>query len=405
MSNNTYMKILKRLKQKQKSKNKQSLLKKNISTNVFENKKILEELYDIKLNADIVFRDFSMTFNNKKYACLLIFVEGLTDSDSINNFILKPLMLEKPEFHNNIQLYDFVKNEILSQGNIREQNTFEEIVKNINYGYSALLIDTLNTCYICDTKKFEHRTIDKPVNELVVKGPHESFVESLKSNVSILRRLVNNENLILEKTYIGKKNKRTCIMGYISNIANPNIIDKVRKRLQGISVDFMLNSGQLEHYIEDHPMLFEPQILSTERPDKVVSHLTEGRICIIVDNSPNVLVVPFTFWDFFHSSEDYNIKFQFANFLRLIRLVAYFFSLFLPAIYIALTSYHIYLLPTDLLFSISAIKEQIPFPLLVEILVMELSFELIREASTRMPGSIGSSLGIVGAVLLRTGYC
>lgn len=370
-----------------------------ISTKLQDNIDMFKEIYSPKENTGIVIREFELSFNNRSYRCSVISIDGLSDSQSINDFILKPLMLTQYTFED-LNLDTAIEDKILLQGNVNKKNQINTIVTDINSGNCALIIDTLPFCYICDVKKNEHRTISTPINEVAIKGPHAGFVESIRANAALLRKVVNDENLILEKFEIGSRSSTTCLMGYIGNIANPKLVEETRKRLNNVSIDYLLDSGQLEQLIEDHPLFMMPQTVSTERPDKVASHLAEGRICILVDNSPYVLVVPCTFWDLFHSSEDYSIRFQQASFIRIIRLVAYFCSIFLPGIYVALTNFHVSLLPTDLLFSIAAIKESLPFPLLIEILVMELSLELIREAGARMPNSIGSSLGIVGAVLL-----
>jgi len=390
--------ILNKISIKKNEKFKKKLKEQNIFTDINKNIEYIKKVYESEINTGIIFREFDINYNNKLYKGCIVFIESLSDTEGINNFILKPLMINDIFIQN--KLDEAILGTLLLQFDIKNENSFSSIIDKINSGFSVLFVDTLDSVFVIETKKYEHRGIESPKNEISLKGSQESFVESIKSNVSILRRLINNENLVLEQIVVGKRSKTTCMIGYISNIANPKIVNEVRRRMQNISVDFLLDSGQLEHLIEDHPFLTEPQILSTERPDKVASHLTEGRVCIIVNNTPYVLVVPFTFWDFFHSADDYNLKFQYANLLRLVRIIAYVCSLFLPALYIAITNYHVDLLPTDLLFSIAAIKEGIPFPLIVEILIMEISFELIREASARMPGSVGSSLGIVGAVLV-----
>ena len=371
----------------------------NIDQNVQTNLTQLKEIYFPQTNIGAVFREFELSYNGKIYQCFAVYIEGLSDSTSINDKILKPLMIKDYEFEN-MNLIDAIEKRILFQSNISMQSSIEQIVLSINMGNCALFIDTLNECIICDVKQNEHRTISKPLNEVTVRGQQSAFVESIRSNASLLRKVVNDENLILEKIEIGESSHTLCLMGYIGNIANPDIVNNVRNRLKNVSVDYLIDSGQLEQLIEDHPLSMFPQIISSERPDKISSHLFEGRVCIMVDNSPYVLVAPCTFWDLFHAPEDYSLRFQQGTFIRIIRFIAYFCSIFLPGIYIALTNFHVSLLPTDLLFSIAAIKESLPFPLLVEILVMELSLELIREAGSRMPNSIGSSLGLVGAVLL-----
>jgi spore germination protein KA len=187
---------------------------------------------------------------------------------------------------------------------------------------------------------------------------------------------------------------------YIKDVVNEALVADIRRRLEGIRVDYLLDAGALEQLIEDSTIYPSPQMISTERPDYVSELLVSGRVAIIVDGSPNVLVVPITAYDLMHSPEDNYIRYPYVNLLRYIRYIAGFLALLLPGLYVAVTNYHHEMIPTDLLLAIEASREKVPFPSLVEILLMELSFELIREAGLRVPGPIGPTLGIIGALIL-----
>lgn len=189
-------------------------------------------------------------------------------------------------------------------------------------------------------------------------------------------------------------------MAYIYGITNQKLIEEVKRRINGLDIDYLTSSGQLEQLIQDNPNSLFPQTIATERPDKTVNFLLDGRVCIIVNGSPYALVVPGVFLDFLASPEDLNIKYQFANLSKIVRLIAVFVSVLLPGIYIAITNYHQDLIPTELLFTIAASRESVPFPTVVEILLMEISFELIREAGLRVPTPLGTTIGIVGALIL-----
>ena len=267
-------------------------------------------------------------------------------------------------------------------------------------GNCVLFIDSLNSAFDLDIKGFKQRSIDTPSNEVVIRGSQESFVENLRTNTSIIRRLVNNENLIMESTSVGKLSKTNVSIGYINGIANKNLVAEIRYRINNLDIDYLTSSGQLEQFIQDNPKSIFPQIIATERPDRVANYLLEGRVCIIVNGSPYALVAPGVFVDFLSSPEDLNLKFQFANLEKIVRLLSIFLSLLLPGIYIAITNYHQELLPTELLFTIAASRESVPFPIFLEILIMEISFELIREAGLRVPTPLGSTIGIVGALIL-----
>ncbi len=187
---------------------------------------------------------------------------------------------------------------------------------------------------------------------------------------------------------------------YLKNIANNSLVQEVKKRVNNISIDYLLSSGQLEELIKDDIYSTHPQIIATERPDRVSNYLLEGRVAIIVNGSPYVLVVPGVFVDFISTAEDFNLNSHYTNFLRLIRFVAIFFALFLPGFYVAITNFHQELLPSELLFAIASARDAIPAPILIEIIVMEISFELIREAQVRVPSPFGQTIGIIGALIL-----
>ena len=212
---------------------------------------------------------------------------------------------------------------------------------------------------------------------------------------------MNNENLIIENVNVGDISKTACAICYMKDITNNDLVAEVRYRLNNLKVDTILSSGELEQLIEETNKYSIPQILSTERPDKAAKHLFAGKVVVIINGNPYCLIMPATFIDFLGSPEDTNLKFQFANFLKFLRIIAMLITLLLPGLYIVITNFHQELSPTELLFSIIASRENVPFPVIFEILVMEISFELIREAGLRVPSPIGPTIGIVGALVLR----
>lgn len=261
-------------------------------------------------------------------------------------------------------------------------------------------MDTLSIAFDIEVKGFQQRSIDKPSNETVIKGPHEAFVENIRTNTSLIRRIINNENLIIENIEVGKITKTKCAVCYMDNITNSDLINEVKYRLNNLEVDSVLSAGELEQLIVDSNNLGIPQVLSTERPDKATKYLLNGRVIIIINGSPYALIMPAVLIDFLTSPEDSNLKVNFGNFLRGLRVLACFITLLLPGLYIAVTSFHQEILPTSLLYSILASRASVPFPIIAEILLMEFSFELIREAGLRVPSAIGSTIGIVGALVL-----
>lgn len=395
---------------------------KNIEEKVFKsyekNLEYMNKKYNVSINSDIVVRKFLLTAKNKKYHAFLFFIDGMSDSDLINNYVLKPLMLRNMNNtydENNLKeksdkfvtvkksdnnLQEYIYNVLIPQNNITKQTDFAEICSSINLGNCVLFIDTIDVCFDIDVKGFKQRSIDKPQNENIIKGSQEAYVEDIRTNTSLLRRLVNNENLIIEDITIGNISKTKCALCYMQNIINNNLVAEARNRLNNLQIDTLISTGQLEQLIQDDYVTGIPQILSTERPDKCVKAIMQGRAVIIINGNPYALIIPSVITDFLSSPEDSNLKPLFANFLRSIRFLAFLLTLLLPGMYIAVTSFHQELLPTELMFSILASRENVPFPIIFELLIMEISFELIREGGLRSPSAIGATLGIVGALIL-----
>lgn len=377
--------------------------------------------YNTLINSDIKLREFKINIKGKEYNALLLFIDGMIDSESINNFILRPLMNKNTYSTNQnssvvtnkitvkkvkkFNLEDYIYNTLVPQNSIEKMNTFDEIFSSVNTGDCALFIDTLSIAFVIDVKGFESRSISEPKNEIVIRGSQESFVEKLRTNTSMLRRLINNENLIIESSSVGKISKTKIAVCYIKNIANADLVAEVKYRINNLDVDNIISSGQLEQLIQDDSSFLFPQIVASERPDKAANHLLEGRVVVVVDGSPYSLIMPGVFIDFLSSPEDINLKFQYSNLLKIVRIIAFIITLFLPGFYVAITNYHTELIPTELLFTIAASRNTVPFPIIFEILLMEVSFELIREAGLRVPTPIGPTIGIVGALILRRSSC
>lgn len=377
-------------------------MKTNIFPNMQQNLEFLKSKYNTLLNTDIIIREFNMSANNKEYKAFIIYIDGLADSISINDFVLEPLMLRKKQnnsvFQNN--LAEYVDYCLLPQTSVKKVTEFEKVLSSINSGNCLLFIDTLTIAFDIDVKNYKQRSINNPENETIIKGPQEGFIENLRTNTSLLRRSVNNENLVIENIPVGNISQTKCGVCYIQNIANGDLVAEVKYRLNNLSVDSILSTGQLEQLIQDDGDFGIPKIISTERPDKCTKYLLQGRVVVLVNGNPYALIMPATIEDFLFSPEDTNQIPLFANFLRGIRVIAAIITLLLPGIYMAITSFHQELLPTELLFSILAARENVPFPIIFELLLMEFSFELIREAGLRVPSPIGSTIGIVGALIL-----
>lgn len=399
------------LSEKDYSENSQELLKgisnsntipKKLSSSICENLNTIKSIYNSLINSDVVIREFLCTINKQSYSSFIIYFDGMTNSQMINNFLLKPLMRDSFSLkHNkNDSLDEYIFNTLMPQTNLKKVYDFSKIANSINSGNCVLFVDTLNVAFDIDIKKFDKRSINSPENEIVIKGPQEAFIENLRTNTSMLRRIVHNENMIIENVTVGSLSKTNCSVCYIKGITNSDLVSEVKYRLNNLKVESLQSSGQLEQLLEEPNSYGIPQILSTERPDKCAKFLFQGRVVVLLNGNPYALIMPAVAMDFLVSPEDTNIKSSFANFLRFLRLLAVFITLLLPGIYVAITSFHQEILPTELLFSIISSRENVPFPILVELLIMEISFELIREAGIRVPSPIGSTIGIVGGLII-----
>lgn len=373
-----------------------------VFSNIKENLDFLKSKYNALICSDIIIREFNMFVNNKNHKCFIICIDGLVDSISINDFILQPLMSKNNSYskHFKSNLLEFVDNYLLPQNSVKKVENYKDVFSGINMGDCLLFIDTLTVAFDIDVKKYDKRSINTPENETVIKGPQEGFVENFRTNTSIIRRLINNENLVIETVSVGKISKTTCGICYLQDIANNDLVAETKFRLNNLNIDSIVSTGQLEQLIESDEGFGVPQTLSTERPDKCAKYLFQGRVVIIINGNPYALILPAVIEDFLFSPEDTNLRPLFSNFLRGIRFIATLLTLLLPGVYMAITSFHQELLPTELLFSILSARENVPFPIIFELLLMEISFELIREASLRAPSAIGSSIGIVGGLIL-----
>lgn len=378
------------------------ILRNTVSSDLDENKRMMKTAYDIPENSDIVYREFNITVHDETLQAFMVFIDGMTDRVVISNNILQPLMLlsnldikEKVE-----DVGDFIYNRLIPFNQIKKAKTYKEVVTDVNFGGCAVFVEGLEYVFAADTKNWEHRSVGPPRSETVIRGPQESFNEQIRANTALLRKILKDKDFTVKNVSVGKRSNTPCAVMYIKDIANESLVEEVLRRVKSIKIDYIFDSGELEQLLEDSTFLTAPQIFATERPDKVARMLSQGNIAVVLDGSPFVLVMPATVTEFLSTPEDLNIRFPYVNFIRIIRMIGIAIALLLPGLYIAVTNYHQEMIPTNLLFAIEASREIVPFPTVIEILVMEFSFELIREAGIRVPGVIGSTIGIVGGLIL-----
>ena len=371
-----------------------------VSKSISENLEYMKNKLSFGLSSDVILKEFTVNAGiGKKYKAFLMYFEGTTNTNQIDEYIIGSMHL-MPRNAINYNLEELVENQLITRNQLTKYSELEQIIERINYGGCAIFVDTLGVAFVADVKGWNMRSLDQPVAEGIVKGPQVGFIETLRINTALVRKIVRNENLICENINVGKTGITSCNILYVKDVVNDNLVKEVRRRINKITVDYINDSGELEQLIEDFSWLPTPQILSTERPDRVASAVLQGKVAILVDGSPFALILPINAFELTHSSEDNYLRFPYANLLRIIRMIAMITSLLLPGIFIAIVNFHHEAIPLDLLFAIEATREKVPFSLTTELIVLEIAFEFIRDASVRMPSSGGNAIGIIGGLVV-----
>ncbi len=372
--------------------------KEYVKQSISENLKYMRDRFSYPTNNDIVIREISLRGGR---AAFLIFIDGMTDTESVNNSVIEALL--KLPYLNEDELYKYKKiivEKYVSHSQAQMSADFDIICEEINFGSCALFVDGIDECFVFDVRSWGHRGIDKPQNEQSVYGPQEAFSEMLRNNTALIRKIIKTEKLIGEGIKVGNVSKTRGILLYISDIANPELIKEVKRRIKSISVDYIIAVEEVAQLIEEKPLMITSRQLLTERPDRAARALTEGRCVFLLNGSPRAIILPTTLFELTHAVSDEYLRTPFVNMSRIIRLFAMAASMLLPALYLAVTLYHQEIVPTYLIYSIAAARENVPFPSFIELMLMDISFEMIREAGIRMPSPIGSTLGIVGGLIL-----
>ncbi|MCI0182499.1 MAG: spore germination protein [Acidibacillus sp.] len=365
------------------------------------NRKILEKTFHMPKNADVVVRTFKVG-GSPQIEAFAVFMDGLADKIIINNHILEPLMILSSfdASASETVIMNWIKETLLPGNQVMEIKTWKDATENILAGSTVIFFEGMAIGLSVETKGWEHRTVGISQTEAVVRGPHDAFTENFRANTGLVRARLRSTRLITEMRQLGELASTDIAIMYIDGLANPRLIAEVKKRLKSIKIDYMPDSGLLEQFMEDDPISVFPKFLSTERPDRVAFGLTEGQVAIFVGQSPYAILAPVLFWSLLHTSEDAYLRWPFGTFVRSIRMISVIIGLLFPALYISVANYHPEMIPTDLMLAVAASRERVPFPVVFEILVMEFSLELIREAGIRIPSVIGPTIGIVGALIL-----
>lgn len=356
----------------------------------------------LKHPEELIVRYFSF---GKQQECALVCMSGLSDLKMINEQIAAPLQQAlstgspHPPFSGE-ELLDLLEQQFFSVLHYEASCSFEDIIVAILSGDTALIIDGIHKVVLIGSRQWTGRGVEEPQTEALVRGPREGFNESLQTNIVLVRKSLRDPNLRFDAYTIGKRAHKELVIAYVEDIAHPSIIQEIKRRVETISIDDVPESGTVEQWIEDSFLSPFPQVLHTERPDKVAAAVMQGKAAILLDGTPFALIMPTTFVSLMQSPEDYYERWQIGTLIRTLRHVAVGISLLLPSLYIALVSFHQGMIPSKLAFSIAASREGVPFPAVVEAFLMEFTLELLREAGIRLPKPVGQTIGIVGGLVI-----
>ncbi|KUO70966.1 MAG: hypothetical protein APF77_14110 [Clostridia bacterium BRH_c25] len=358
--------------------------------------------YELAGNGDIVFRELFIG-GNEELDAILIYMYGSIDKNMLNAYVIKPLMSFKGGKEKSIEgsiSYKSIMDSCLSVGTIKAV-TDKDLAKNEMFeGKVILLVNSIDQIIIMEVAGGKARQVTEPESEKTLRGTKEGFIEDIWNNVAVIRKTLPDPSLKVEVSKVGRRTKTSLAVVYLKSLADDKLVKEVKSRIKKIDIDGVLANGYIEEFIEDNPYSPFPQTQGTEKPDKVVAALLEGRIAIFLDRTPYVLLVPAQLIQFFQAPEDYYERPYMGTYIRLLRAIAFLVTTSAAPAYIALTSFHPELVPLELLLNIAELRKQVPFPPVVEALIMEFVIESLREAGLRLPTAVATTLGVVGGIIL-----
>ena len=350
-------------------------------------------------NADVLIR----RFRSGAFESAVVAIDGMVNVTTVDENILKPCMDLPASAGEDVaeeERVAFLMAHAVSVLPVKMETRIDALLTDVLSGQTALLCEGCTEAAIMDTRGFDKRSVGRPEAEKVVLGPHESFTESIRTNITLLRRIVQREELVTEFVSAGGKMKTRCALLYLRGTAEEALIERIRARIEGCTYDFALTSGEVEQLIENSPLALIPSTIRTERPDRAASFLAEGQIVVLTDGSPAAIGAPATIFHHLHTPDDASMRWQYGTYLRIVRLIGMLIHVFLPGIYLAVLRFHPELLSPMLLTSVYETSSRIPIPAYTEALLMTLAFDLINEAGLRAPGTMGNALGIVSGLIL-----
>ncbi|MEF9935146.1 spore germination protein [Clostridium sp.] len=395
------MRLLRKKKKKELSFDYEHNTKTDIPKNIDDISKIFKDTFVD--SHDMVFRDFNIGSSMLKgFLCQ---IDGLSDKMLVDDFVMEPLTILSRQVDLDLanlkeNLFKAIQNTTIAAADIKEVEYIEEAMLLLLSGETLLFVEGYDKCIIIASRLWPARGTSEPMGETVIRGPRDGFVETIRFNTALVRRRIRDPRLKVKQSQVGVRSKTDIALMYIDELVDKGVLSKIEEKLKAINIDAILDSGYIQQFLEEKPLTPFPQIQATERPDVAAAGIYEGRIIILVDNSPTALILPVTVTAFFQSAEDYYIRPVVATNVRLLRVVAIIIGLLAPAIYIALTSYNPEIIPAKLALSITASREGVPFPAFIEMMIMEVTLDLLREAGIRLPKPLGSTIGVVGGLVI-----
>lgn len=367
------------------------------SRNLEKNLKALQERLHLDVNDDVVLR----RFDGLGQSCALLYVEGLSDGEQMAQHILRPMM-NSPLALAGRSAAEQVMQSVLTVPEVESGPEVSQALDDLLRGLCLVLMDTCDQALRIDLRAYARRPVSNPRNETVVVGPHDAFNETLRDNLTLLHRRLPSPNFVCQLRKVGTETPGQAALCYLDGVCPRETVEELQRRLDGVELDYVLTSGTLEQLIEDDPYAPLPQVVGTERPDRAVSFLMEGQAVLLLDGSPRALALPVSLWHLFHAPDDSYMRWQYGTFMRLLRLLGALVTLLLPAVFVSLVVYHPITIPMTLLTSIMQSRTNVPINLFEETLLMVAVFALINESAIRIPGMMGSSLGLVSTLILGT---
>lgn len=369
----------------------------SLTSSLDDNIKMVNEIFNE--DSTLSLRIFQNQYNGLK-GCIF-FIDDMVDTKIINDHVLKPI-LESKILLDDIDLISYLSTQIIISSTLKCSSSIVDLVDAIVSGDTVLFVESCSQFIIISTRAWKARSVEEPSGEKVLKGPKEGFTESLTTNLTLIRRKIRSKDLKFHYMTVGERTRTTVCIAYMDGLVHDEILNNIIDKIANIYIDGVVDVQYIGEFIDDNPFSLFETTHSTERPDIASARMLEGRLVILVDGSPSVMTAPALFMESFMASDDYYINYYYASLGRILRAIGFIATISIPALYLSLVTFHQKMIPTRLLITIYVARVGVPFPSFLELIILLAVFEVLREAGTRAPGSVGQAISIVGVLVLGT---